>query len=53
MSTISDETFSQQELVMENNQKISEVLKVADVGHFKWNCMQVTTTKMARLGESL
>ena len=41
MPIISDETFSQQELVMHINQKFSEVLKVFDVGHLKWNCIEV------------
>ena len=35
MPNISDETFSQQELVMDINQMFSEVLKIIDVGHFK------------------
>ena len=41
MPNISDETFSQQALVMNVKQKFSEVLKIVDVGHFKWNCIQV------------
>ena len=41
IATISEETFSCQEMVMDINQKFTDVLKLTDADYFKWNCVQI------------
>ena len=39
--TISEETFACQEMVMDINQKFTDVLRLTDADYFKWNCVQI------------
>ena len=50
IAIISEETFSCQEMVMDINQRFTEVLRLTDADYFKWNCVQiVNVTSLAHV----
>ena len=49
IATISEETFSCQEMVMDINQRFTDVLKLTDADYFKWNCVQIVNVTLFRV----